>query len=113
MNNHRLEVILRAAGVDYDWGYSGEFINLIAKIVDRADLNVPEIEIFGNDWELQQYEIACELAEGTGMAVNLAQDCERRIELNMQNLRKARAQDHDEQIITNLPHRNTQYHKEQ
>ena len=91
MDKYRLAVILRAAGVDSDWGYSGERVNFIAKIVDRSDPTIPAIEVFANDWELEQYEIACELAAGTGLAVHLAQDCERQFESNMRPLAAARA----------------------
>jgi hypothetical protein len=48
-NKYSLAVILRPAGVDFDWDYCGERINLIAKIVDRGNPDIPAVDGFAHD----------------------------------------------------------------
>jgi hypothetical protein len=94
-NAFRAKVILQVAVVDFDHDYAGERTHLIAKIIDQDNSSNPDVLVFVNKQEYDAYLEACDLAAGTGWAVHMAQDCERRYEQNMRICFGERAHNHD------------------
>jgi hypothetical protein len=83
-NADRLEVVLRVAAVEPDYRFTGQCNHLITKLVDRVHPENSPMEVFASEQEYNAYAEACDLAAGTGWAVHMANDCERRFHQNMQ-----------------------------
>ena len=83
-NAYRLDVLLRVAGVETNYKFTGQSDHLIAKLVDWVNSENSAIEVFANEQEYNAYADACDVAASLGWAVHMANDCERRFHQNMQ-----------------------------
>ena len=81
----RTIVILRSAGVGFDFDYTGHRGHLLVKISDLSRPELPPCEVFGTKQEYDDYADACDLAQGTGWAIHLAQHCQDEYYRNIRN----------------------------
>jgi hypothetical protein len=82
----RTSIILRSAGVEYDFEVTGPREHLLVKISDLSRPELPPCEVFGTKHEYDDYADACDLAQGTGWAIHLAQHCQEEYYRNIRNL---------------------------